>query len=194
MPSEIFTPDSPRRVEPVSRQRRIWLRRALVLCAAGGTSALPLTARAHHLALGKPAPPLTLHTLDGPDIATSSLIGKVVIATFWATWCEPCRDELPLLSDYAARHAQDGLQVLGFSLDTPESLAAVRKIAATLSFPVGLLPSPWAGDYGRIWRLPVNFTIDRAGMLINNGWDDAQPAWTEERLRRLVTPLLRAPA
>ncbi|WGS48052.1 TlpA family protein disulfide reductase (plasmid) [Burkholderia sp. JSH-S8] len=136
----------------------------------------------------RPAPGLVLHTLDGQSIATDDLRGNVVILTYWATWCEPCRTELPLLSAYAARHAAKGLRVLGFSLDGPENLADVRQVAAGLSFPVGLLGSAYAGAYGRVWRIPVNFTIDRNGLLVDNGWDDPKPA---ERLERVVTPLLR---
>jgi thiol-disulfide isomerase/thioredoxin len=140
--------------------------------------------------MGQPAPPLVLHALDGRSIATSDLAGSVVILTFWATWCAPCREELPLLSSYAVRNASSGLQVLGFSLNEPDDLPAVRRIAGTLSFPVGLLGSAWAAGYGRIWRLPVSFTIDRGGRLADNTWDDAQPAWTESRLQRVVAPLL----
>ncbi|OIQ95713.1 hypothetical protein GALL_222880 [mine drainage metagenome] len=84
--------------------------------------------------------------------------------------------------------------MLGFSVDGPDNLQQVREVAATLSFPVGLLGSPWAGAYGRIWRIPVSFVLDRAGRLAHDGWDDAQPAWTRERLDRLVTPLLLRPA
>jgi hypothetical protein len=47
-----------------------------------------------------------------------------------------------------------------------------------------------APGYGRIWRLPVNFTIDRAGRLIDDGWKDRKPTWTTERLERIVAPLL----
>ena len=147
-------------------------------------------ARANDLHVGAPAPLATLTTLDGQRISTSDLVGHVVIVTFWATWCSPCREELPLLSGYAQRHAADGLRVLGFSLDTPEKLADVRQVAQTLTFPVGLLAQSSAPGYGRIWRLPVNFTIDRAGRLIDDGWKDKQPTWTAERLERVVTPLL----
>jgi len=148
-------------------------------------------AQASSLTVGRPAPGLVLHTLDGQSIASEDLRGNVVILTFWATWCEPCRTELPLLSAYAARHAAHGLRVLGFSLDGPDNLAEVRQVAAGLSFPVGLLGSAYAGGYGRMWRIPVNFTIDRNGLLVDNGWDDPQPSWTAERLERVVTPLLR---
>src|ERR1700737_3568578 len=139
--------------------RRAWLRAALAFSLSAGTAGWSMEARAATLAVGQPAPPLVLHTLDGRSIDTRDLIGQVVIVTFWATWCEPCRDELPLLSAYAARHADQGLQVLGFSLDGPDDLQAVRQIASGLNFPVGLLGSAWAGGYGRMWRIPVSFTI-----------------------------------
>jgi len=171
-------------------------RRSLLLSALGlGVSAcgsfLPMVARANDLVLGRTAPPLTLHTLDGRSISTTDLIGKIVIVTFWATYCDPCREELPLLSDYAAAHAKSGLEVLGFCIDPPDNIDAVSKIARTLSFPVGLLGTPYAGGYGRIWRMPVSFVIDRAGNLIDNGWTDTDPVWTKERLQRVMGPLLK---
>jgi cytochrome c biogenesis protein CcmG, thiol:disulfide interchange protein DsbE len=145
---------------------------------------------ANDLHLGAPAPPARLATLDGQKIATSDLLGHVVILTFWATWCDPWREELPLLSAYAERHAADGLRILGFSLDTPDRLREVRQVAQTLKFPVGLLANSSAPGYGRIWRLPVSFTIDRAGRLVDNGWKDKNPTWSADSLERIVTPLL----
>jgi cytochrome c biogenesis protein CcmG, thiol:disulfide interchange protein DsbE len=150
----------------------------------------PRIASANALKLGAPAPAAILMTLEGERIATSDLLGQVVILTFWATWCVPCREELPLLSSFAAQHAADGLRVLGFSLDGVDKLREVRQVAQSLHFPVGLLANSSAPGYGRIWRLPVNFTIDRAGRLIDDGWKDKIPTWTTERLERIVTPLL----
>jgi len=80
--------------------------------------------------------------------------------------------------------------VLGFSLDDPGNLEQVRAVSRTLAFPTGLLGSDRLAGYGRIWRIPVNFTIDRHGRLLDNGWNDKQPVWTRERLERIVTPLL----
>jgi peroxiredoxin len=161
---------------------------AWLLAAACGLNASP--GLAGDLRIGQPAPPLVLHTLDGRSIATADLKGQVLLVTFWATWCDPCREEMPLLSAYADRHEAQGLQVLAFSLDGPDELAAVRAVAAGLHFPVGLLGRPWAGGYGRIWRVPVSFVIDRAGRLAYDGWEDKEPAWTEEKLRRIVDPLV----
>jgi thiol-disulfide isomerase/thioredoxin len=167
--------------------RANWIGLTLLLALA---TAFPALSKG--LVVGEPAPPITLHTLDGRDIDTRTLRGKVVIVTFWATWCGPCRQELPLLSRYASEHAGDGLVVLGFSLDTPDDLGAVRAVSRNLHFPVGLLGDPHVPGYGRIWHLPVNFTIDRAGRLAENGWKDRTPVWTQERLDAVVTPLLRA--
>jgi thiol-disulfide isomerase/thioredoxin len=150
-------------------------------------------ARANELHVGQPAPPATLVTLDGKRLSTLDLLSQVVILTFWATWCEPCREELPLLSLYAQEHAAQGLSVLGFSLDSPDRLDQVRAMAQPLRFPVGLLEASSAPGYGRIWRLPVSFTLDREGRLADDGWKDKHPVWTRERLERIVTPLLAVP-
>lgn len=169
-------------------QRRAVLKGALAAWLAAGAGAG--RALAAGLSVGAPAPPATLVSLDGRRISTPELLGQVVILTFWATWCVPCREELPLLSAYAQRHADAGLSVLGFGLDTAEQLPEVRRIAQALSFPVGLLANSSAAGYGRIWRLPVNFTIDRQGRLAEDGWKEKTPSWTPERLEQVVTPLL----
>ncbi|GAC1677172.1 MAG: hypothetical protein NVS9B2_28030 [Steroidobacteraceae bacterium] len=151
----------------------------------------PGSVQAHTLRVGSPAPPATLVQLDGQRIATSDLIGQVVILTFWATWCVPCRQELPLLSDYFSQHSAQGLAVLGFSLDAPDKLQQVTQIAHSLSFPVGLLTASSAPGYGRMWKIPVSFTIDRSGLLVEDGWKTKPAPWTSERLEQVVTPLLK---
>lgn len=147
-------------------------------------------ALADDLQVGQPAPPVTLVTLEGKQLSSAQLRGRTVIVTFWATWCEPCRKELPLLSLYAAAHRDQGLEVLGFCLDDTDNLAKVRAVAKGLSFPVGLLEQSSAPGYGRIWRIPVSFVIDRNGNLRYDGWKASDPAWTRASLARVVGPLL----
>jgi cytochrome c biogenesis protein CcmG, thiol:disulfide interchange protein DsbE len=171
--------------EPTATTRRAFL----LGCAAG---LLAPAARASHLRVGAPAPPTTLVTLEGSAISTASLLGHVVVVNFWATYCSPCRTELPLLSQFASAHQKEGLAVLGICLDGEESLADVTRIARGLSFPVGLLSRARAEGYGRIWRLPVSFTIDRAGLLASDGWREKEPVLSAARLDALVMPLLRA--
>jgi Thiol-disulfide isomerase and thioredoxins len=167
-----------RAVEPFARIALLVLGLLLSAAATAG------------LRVGAPAPPLTLHTLNGKAIPLSSLRGDVVILTFWATWCGPCQQELPLLSRYARAHADQGLRVLAFSLDDPSNLPEVQQMAAKMPFPVGLLGSAYAGGYGRVWRLPVSFVIDRQGRLVYDGWEHDDSAWTDASLTQVVTPLL----
>src|ERR1700732_765238 len=161
------------RSEVESPTRRSLLRGAAALSVTGLGALIAPLASANALRVGAPAPAATLVTLDGHRVAISALLGRVVILTFWATWCGPCREELPLLSAYAAQHAAEGLTVLGFGLDSPEDDPhKVQQVARSLSFPVGLLANSTLPGYGRIWRIPVNFTISRQGQLIDDGWKD----------------------
>jgi cytochrome c biogenesis protein CcmG/thiol:disulfide interchange protein DsbE len=177
--------------EVASPTRRALLRGAAAVSVTGLGTLLAPWASANALRVGAAAPEAMLMTLDGQRIATSELRDRVVILTFWATWCGPCREELPLLSAYASQHAAEGLTVLGFSLDSPEDdPRKVRQVAQSLSFPVGLLANSSLPGYGRIWHIPVNFTINRDGTLIDDGWKDKDSTWTPERLERIVTPLL----
>src|SRR6185312_9586632 len=176
-PATMATMNLPFSTTDRTRTMRSRLARLLTLACL---LALAPPLRANDLVVGQAAPPIVLHTFDGHRIDTRDLHGKVIILTFWATWCAPCREELPLLSRYAQLHAHDGLVVLGFSLDTPEQRDEARAIARSLSFPSGLLGDPRVPGYGRIWRLPVSFVIGRDGRLTENGWKDKTPAWTAD--------------
>jgi len=122
---------------------------------------------------------------DGPVFGTQMVVLEGIDEAH-----VPSREELPVLSAYATQHAAEGLIVLGFTLDSPDNLHNVQQAAQSLRFPVGFLANSSLPGYGRIWRIPVNFTINRAGALIDDGWKDKDPAWTAKRLERIVTPLL----
>ena len=74
----------------------------------------------------QPIPPFLARDIDGNVVSTAEWQGKVVLLNFWATWCPPCREEIPELIDLQTRY-KDRLQVVGISIDDPEDLAAVKK-------------------------------------------------------------------
>jgi thiol-disulfide isomerase/thioredoxin len=151
--------------------RTAFAARRRLLRTLAGTLALPLLApgRAHaaHEArpwpAGKPAPALALQDLDGKAWSLAGLKGRAVVINFWATWCEPCRAELPSLEALAARHGRDGLVVL--TVNYQESVAAIERFLAIapLSLPV-LLDRD--GQAARAWTpriFPSTVLVGRTG-------------------------------
>src|SRR5258708_2223417 len=89
---------------------------------------------------GKPAPALEAKLLDGTSFSLHDAAGKVVVINFWATWCAPCRAEMPALDAFYRKHRDEGLVVLAVSMDDPESEAKVRAVMKAFSFPAALGP------------------------------------------------------
>lgn len=84
---------------------------------------------------GEPAPEFRLKTLGGSPVVLSELKGRPVIVNFWATWCPPCRVEMPMLATAQQTHQDAGLEVLAVNLTDQEYLKDVRKFAAELGIP-----------------------------------------------------------
>lgn len=136
------------------------------------------------------APPLTATLLDGTRFALTEQVGKVVVVNFWATWCAPCREEMPAIDAFYRKHREAGLEVVAISLDEPRDLAAVRDVMRGYGFPAALSAHAEFRGYGRIWRVPMTFVIDRRGRLR----DDVTAGLLQvdsELLERRVAPLLR---
>ncbi len=118
--------------------------------------------------------------------------GKVVVVNIWATWCAPCREEMPALDTYYRQHRDQGLILIALSMDDPKDEAKVRELTKAYSFTVGFARDADMKGYGRIWRLPLTFVIDRKGVLRKDQWygDEGLDA---RSLEQTITPLLRAP-
>jgi thiol-disulfide isomerase/thioredoxin len=141
---------------------------------------------------GQPAPPMNAKLLDGTLFKLTDNAGKVVVVNMWATWCAPCRAEMPALDAYFRQHRNDGLVLLAISMDDPRDEAKVRDFIKTFSFPAALARDADIRGYGRIWRLPLTFVVDRHGILRKDDWY-ADPGLDAQLLEKTVTPLLRAP-
>jgi peroxiredoxin len=115
-----------------------------------------------------PAPDFELPTLDGRRVKLSDFRGQAVLLNFWATWCPPCKIEMPWFVDIQKEYGKDGLVVLGVAMDDTES----AKIAAFASemgvnYQVLLGTDQVSDDYGDVRSLPTTFYIDRNGNIVS---------------------------
>lgn len=115
--------------------------------------------------LGEPAPDFTLATLDGQRLGLADLRGRPVLINFWASWCPPCRGEMPDLAQAAREYSDVGLVVLAVNLQ--EEPEAIQRYAtnAGLSFPIALDRSGAVATRYNLTGLPTSFFIDRNGVV-----------------------------
>jgi len=141
--------------------------------------------------VGEPAPDLTAKTLTGETFDLQKQAGQVVIVNFWASWCEPCREEMPAMEAYYQQHKGEGLKIIAISMDEPEDDAMVHKVMARYSYPAAFQRDADFKGFGRIWRMPMTYVIDRHGVVRKDG-SVGDPKIDQSLLDRLVTPLLTA--
>ncbi|MBV9997219.1 MAG: TlpA family protein disulfide reductase [Caulobacteraceae bacterium] len=162
--------------------RRKLRRRLLGALGAAGFVAVAGPGLAARPVVGEPAPPFELTGLDGRKLRLSELKGLVAVLSFWASWCGPCREELPLLADYARRQGGDRLAILPVNMDgwgVPDSSRRAPGISGT-SF------RSLRGPYGLLGGMPTNYVIGADGVLryARGG------AFTWPTLDALLAPLL----
>jgi len=138
---------------------------------------------------GKAAPSFSAELIDGKSFNLESVKGDVVIVNFWATWCPACRQEMPAIESYYLKHHSQGLRVIAVSLDDPSDEVKVRDVMKSFTFDAAMEEKSQHKGYGRIWRLPLTFVIDRKGILRKDGWYG--PVGIDQPLlEKIVTPLL----
>ena len=130
-------------------------------------AAMPAAPDPSAVAAGARAPSLAFTTAEGADVTLASLRGKVVLVNLWATWCEPCRHELPELAALHQREGERGLVVIGLNVDRARDrdavIAYVRR--RKLPFPVWLDPHDRAAAGFGATTYPLNVLIDRDGII-----------------------------
>ncbi|HKW17448.1 MAG TPA: TlpA disulfide reductase family protein [Terriglobales bacterium] len=118
---------------------------------------------------GQPAPDFSLSSLDGKTMKLSDFRGKAVLLNFWATWCEPCKVEMPWFVDLQKKYAPQGLQVLGVAMDdaSPEDIASFAQKMG-VNYPVLIGKEEVGAQYGGIEYLPSTFYINRDGKILDH--------------------------
>ncbi len=140
---------------------------------------------------GKPALAVEARLFDGKAFKPDDYSGQVLILHYWASWCAPCRKEMPALESFYEKHRAEGLVILAISMDDPTDEAKAREVMRQFTFPAAMARDTQAQGYGRIWRIPLTFVIDRHGILRKDGWSGV-PTLDLPELEKTITPLLES--
>jgi thiol-disulfide isomerase/thioredoxin len=113
------------------------------------------------------APPWELNDTDGKPVKSSDFAGKVVILDFWATWCPPCKAEIPGFVELQQRYGDKGLVIVGVSLDE-QGPAVVKPFIQQfrVNYPIVMGDEKIVQDFGGVTAIPTTFIIDKAGNIV----------------------------
>ncbi len=155
------------------RERRLAMQKAqenrvVLVPGKGDEGAQDTTDSEQPHMLGKVAPNFTLVDLEGKKVSLSDYKGRPVLVNFWATWCGPCKVEMPWFEELRKQYAGQGFEVLGLTDDVDAGKDAiaktVRKTGAT--YPILLTDGKVQTAYGGLDVLPMSFYVDRNGIVV----------------------------
>lgn len=157
-------------------------------CASGGGAGTGTESASSGGRSGS-APDFTLETVDGEEFHLADHIGEeVLLLNFWATWCEPCRVEMPHLDRFQQEYGDRGLRVVAISMDGPESVSRVRSHVGRYDFSLTVLldqESEVTQLYNPRRAAPFNALIDRSGSIVwsHEGYAPGDEVEVEEHIR-----------
>lgn len=133
------------------------------------------------------APKLNLTLVDGTQLRAEELAGKVVLVDFWATWCPPCREMIPILVELQTAYRERGFVVVGLSADQGDT-NVVRSFMQKegINYPVAMADATTAQAFGDIKYLPTSFLIDRAGRMVSRHVGCTTKAELEAEIKPLL--------
>jgi peroxiredoxin len=166
-------------------EENLMIRRLAALVLAGLIALSPAFA-------ADKATDFTLRDINGQSFTLSSLEGKVVLLSFWATWCGPCKEEMPHLQKMYTEKKDDGFVVLSISTDDARSASRVKPYVKKMGYDFQVLldkESKVIGTYNPAKTLPYTVVIDRSGDIahVASGYNPGD----EEKLAHLVDDLLK---
>ena len=151
-------------------------------------AAVVVAASAFAADTGGPAPAFTLTTLEGQPGALSQYKGQVVMVNFWATWCGPCQQEMPLLDQMYKKYKPAGFTLIGVNVD--KEAPPVKELMARkpVSFPVLLDPANQVSKAYHVDEMPSSVIIDRKGEIryIHRGYKPGDENEYQDRIRQLI--------
>jgi peroxiredoxin len=135
-----------------------------------------------------PAPDFTLHSLGGPNLRLREQRGQVVMLNFWASWCGPCKEEMPLLDRLYEKYHASGFQLLGVNVDDDVRNATGASSKLRVHFPVLLDTQKRVSRLYDLSTMPSTVLIDRDGRVryIHRGYKDGYERTYEEQIRELL--------
>lgn len=150
-----------------SRARAILLASLVVACEGKSRETMPSTLNAKGVGVGMAAAPLVGRTLEGEPFDLAEMRGTVVLVNVWATWCGPCRLELPELARLHHVHRERGFAVVGVSVDARRASGAVRAMVREfeLDYPIVLDPDQKAVEPLALRGYPTSILVDREGVV-----------------------------
>ena len=138
--------------------------------------------------VGKVAPDFALHDLQGHLVRLEEFRGKVVLVNFWATWCAPCRVEMPWLVELYARYRTQGLEILGVSVDDDQPDRVRRFVQdRQVKYRIVLEDDAVVDAYGGLRFLPQTFFIGRDGRILERTYGIRTKEELEADIRRALS-------
>jgi peroxiredoxin len=134
------------------------------------------------------APDFTLHAADGRNVRLDELRGQVVLVNFWATWCGPCREEMPRLDQLYAKYRKSGFVLLGVNIDDNPATALSTAQKLNVSFPILLDTDKKVSKLYNLTDMPSTVVIDRDGKVrfLHRGYRDGVDAEYDQQIRGLL--------
>src|SRR6266542_2314313 len=136
---------------------------------------------------GQPAPDFSLASLDGKTLKLSDYRGKAVLLNFWATWCEPCKIEMPWFVDLQKKYGPQGLQVLGVAMDdaSPKDISEFAQ-KMNVNYPIVVGKEQVGDQYGGIPYLPSTFYISRDGKIVDRVFGLVSRSEIEDNIQKAL--------